>query len=136
MAIMFAARTLSISIDAPPSRVYSFVSNPCNLPWWATAFCKSVSRSNDDWIVETPEGPVKIRFADKNGYGILDHYVSPTPGVEILVPMRVVANGSGSEVLFTMFQLPGMSVETFAADAGMVERDLRGLKSRLESREG
>jgi hypothetical protein len=50
--------------------------------------------------------------------------------------MRVVANGSGSEVLFTLFQLPGMSEEAFVADAGMVERDLRGLKSRLESREG
>jgi hypothetical protein len=46
--------------------------------------------------------------------------------------MRVVANGSGSEVLFTLFHSPGMSEEAFAADAGMVERDLRGLKSRLE----
>jgi len=132
MATMFASRTLSISIDAPPSKVYGFVSNPGNLPRWATAFCKSVSRSNGDWIVETPQGPVKIRFADKNEYGILYHYVSPAPGVEIFVPMRVVANGSGSEVLFTLFHSPGMSEEAFAADAGMVERDLRGLKSRLE----
>jgi hypothetical protein len=116
--------------------VYGFVSNPGNLPRWATAFCKSVSRSNGDWIVETPQGPVKIRFADKNEYGILDHYVSPAPSVEIFVPMRVVANGSGSEVLFTLFHSPGMSEEAFAADAGMVERDLRGLKSRLESGRG
>lgn len=87
-------------------------------------------------VLETPQGPVKIRFAEKNEYGVLDHYVSPAPGVEIYVPMRVVANGSGSEVLFTLFHSPGMSEEAFAEDACMVERDLRGLKSMLERGEG
>jgi hypothetical protein len=75
---------------------------------------------------------MKIRFAERNDYGVLDHFVTPAPGMEIYVPMRVLPNGSGSEVVFTLFRMPEMSEEEFARDAGMVERDLRVLKSVLE----
>jgi hypothetical protein len=63
----------------------------------------------------------------------LDHTVIPAPGVEIYVPLRVVANGdAGSEVLFTLFRQPGMSDEKFAADAKWVLSDLQKLKALLE----
>lgn len=75
---------------------------------------------------------MKIRFAEKNDFGVLDHYVTPAQGVEVYVPMRVVPNGSGSEVIFTLFKTPEMSDKQFAEDAGMVERDLKTLKSVLE----
>lgn len=132
MATIFPSRTLSISINCHPGKVYGFVSNPENLPKWATGLCKSVRRSNADWIVETPQGTVKVRFVEKNDFGVLDHYVSPGPGVEIYVPMRVLPNGSGSEVIFTVFQLPDMSDEKYAEDVGLVEKDLRTLKNVLE----
>ena len=126
------SRTLSVSIDLHPDKVYEFASNPENFPKWATAFCKSVKKSGGDWVIDTPMGPMKVRFAAKNVLGVLDHYVSPSPGVEVYVPMRVVPNGSGSELVFTLFRLPGMTDEKFAEDLGMVERDLRTLKSVLE----
>ena len=45
---------------------------------------------------------------------------------------RVIADGAGSEVLFTLFRLPDTTDETFARDAEWVERDLRALKALLE----
>lgn len=132
MAMIFTSRTLSVSIDCHPSKVFGFVSNLENLPKWATAFCKSVRKSNADWIVDTPQGPMKFRFVEKNGLGVLDHYVNPAPGVEVYVPMRVLSNGSGSEVIFTLFRLPDMSDEKYAEDVGLVEQDLRNLKKILE----
>jgi hypothetical protein len=132
MSALRKSRTLSISIDRPADRVYDFVSNPQNLPKWATAFVRSVRKTGGGWVVETPDGPVGIRFVPQNELGVLDHSVNPAPGVEILNPMRVVPNGAGSEVMFTLFQLPEMSDQKFAEDAGMVERDLRTLKSVLE----
>jgi len=128
----FAARTLTVTIDCHPDQLYGFVSNPENLLQWATAFAKSVRKSNSDWFVETAQGPVTVRFTPRNTLGVLDHYVTPAPGDEIYVPMRVLANGSGSEVLFTLFRLPDMSDEAFTADAGMVERDLGTLKDLME----
>ena len=47
-------------------------------------------------------------------------------------PMRVVANGEGSEVIFTLFRRPGVAEEDFAADVRAVQRDLEALKELLE----
>jgi hypothetical protein len=127
------ARTLSIAVNCAPAKVYAFVSNPENLPQWAGGLCKSVRRSNNEWIVETPQGPMKVRFVEKNDLGVLDHYVCPAPGIEVYVPMRVVPNGVGSEVIFTIFRAPDMSDEKHAEDIGLVERDLQNLKQVLES---
>lgn len=130
---MLSSRTLNVSIACPPARVYEFIRNARNLPQWAPAFCKAVRPADDNWIVETPNGPVGLRFASRNALGVLDHYVSPTPGTEIYVPLRVVPNESGSEVLFTLFRLPGVSDQQFAEDAGLVQLDLDMLKRVLES---
>jgi hypothetical protein len=130
---MLESRTLNVRIACSPQKVADFVSDPRNLPRWASAFCKSVRPDGDNWIVETPNGPIGLRFVARNAFGVLDHYVTPVPGVEIYVPMRVIANGDGSEVLFTLFRLPGMSEQDFERDAGMVERDLSELKRVLET---
>lgn len=46
--------------------------------------------------------------------------------------MRVVPNGDGSEVVFTLFRQPGMTDEQFAADAAWVAKDLAALKAVFE----
>lgn len=53
-------------------------------------------------------------------------------GTTVCNPMRVFANGEGSEVLFTVYQRPGMSDEAFAEDTKAVRKDLDALKSLLE----
>ena len=132
MAAVLKSRTLSISINCDPKKAYDFVSNPENLPAWATTFCRSITRSNGEWIIATAQGPVKARFAGKNELGVLDHYLTPASGVEIFVPMRIVPNGQGCEMVFTLFQQPGMSDDNYAKDAGLVAQDLNTLKRVLE----
>jgi hypothetical protein len=46
--------------------------------------------------------------------------------------MRLIVNGRGCELLFTLFREPKMSDAQFASDAGFVQRDLNGLKRLLE----
>ncbi len=123
---------MSISIERHPNEVYEFVSNPENIPKWAKGLGKSVRKQGTYWIVDTPQGPMKLKFAEKNNFGVLDHYVTTPAGMEIYVPMRVLANGTGSEVLFTLFRLPGMTDEKYAEDMKMVEQDLQTLKTILE----
>ena len=124
------ARTLAVSIGCAPGQVYDFVSDPRNLPRWS--FFGSVTKFGDQWVVDTSDGPVGFRFVEANELGVLDHYVKLGSGVEIYVPMRVISNGEGSEVLFTLFQAPDMSDEAFPEDAKQVERDLATLKVVLE----
>jgi hypothetical protein len=56
----------------------------------------------------------------------MDHFVDAGDGEEIHIPLRVVQNGDGAEVMLTLFRQPGMDDEKFAADAKWIGRDLRG----------
>ena len=133
MATMYQSRNLSVQINRNPRDVYNFTSVPENFPRWASGLGKALKRVNGEWIAETAQGPRKVRFTERNEFGILDHYVSPEPGVEIYIPMRVIPNGSGSELIFTLFRLSDMSEEQFAADAEWIMRDLTALKNLLEA---
>jgi hypothetical protein len=133
MPATLESRTLTISIAREADAVYQFISNPANLPRWATAFCQSVRQVGLDWIMQTSGGEMKVRFVPPNTFRIADHFVSPAPGVEIYVPLRVLQNGSGSEVVFTLFRSPEMSPEKFREDVALVEQDLQTLKRVLES---
>lgn len=82
--------------------------------------------------METSLGRMEIRLEKNNTLGVLDHFVLPPAGVAVYVPMRVVANGAGSEVIFTLFRAPDMSKKRFTEDIALVKRDLRTLKNLLE----
>lgn len=128
----FRSKHVSVSIDCPADEVYAFIANPENLPSWAAGLSGSIQNINGDWIAESPMGTVKIEFAAKNDFGILDHDVTLPSGVTIYNPMRVIANGDGSEVVFTVYQRPEMSAEMFTEDANAVAKDLETLKTLLE----
>jgi hypothetical protein len=77
-------------------------------------------------------GKVKIKFAKKNEFGILDHEVVLESGEKFNNPMRVIANGQGSEIFFTLIRKPKISAAKFAEDAAWVKKDLGILKGLLE----
>ena len=132
---LLKSRTLSVSINSEPKAVYEFVLNLENLPKWAKMFCRSIKLLNGEWIAEILQEQSKVRITKRNDFGILDHYVkllSSPNADEVFVPMRVVQNGDGSEVIFTVFQLAGMAEERYAEDIRMVEQDLKNLKSIVE----
>jgi len=129
---LFETRIISIPIDRGPQEVYDFVSDPENLPRWASGLGTSIKHVNGEWVAETSNGPVMVRFAPRNDLGVLDHYVTIAPGVVVYVPMRVIPNGNGSELIFTLFRQPGMTDRKFQEDADWVLQDLTRLKTVLE----
>jgi uncharacterized protein YndB with AHSA1/START domain len=128
------SKTISIYIAAPPKTVYEFASNPANLPTWVPSFCKSVAFVNGRWVVESPDGPAIFAFVEPNAHGVLDHSIEFPSGLKFSNPMRVVPNGSGSELLFTLFQHEGMSDRQFKEDETNVQSDLETLRRILESK--
>lgn len=125
-------RHLSVSIARPPAEVYAFASRPENLPRWASGLAAGIRQVDGDWIADAPAGTVRLRFAPPNDLGVLDHDVLLDSGETVHVPLRVLPNGTGSEVVFTLLRLPDMTEERFEADARWVERDLARLKATLE----
>ena len=129
----FTAKHISVSINRPAAQVYEFASNPENLPKWAAGLSGSIRRKvNDDWIAESPMGRVKVKFAEKNQFGVLDHDVTLPSGIKVYNPMRVFPNNDGSELVFTLYRRPDVSDQEFTEDAKAVEKDLAQLKTLLE----
>lgn len=126
-------RTVSVTVERGADEVYAFLAVPDNFPRWASGLCSAVTPDGDAWIADTPNGPMRVRFSPPNRYGVLDHRVYPSADVEIYVPLRVIANGDGAEVVFTLFRLEGMSDAQFDEDARWVARDLAALKALLEA---
>lgn len=124
---------ISVSIDRPADMVYEFASNPENLPKWAAGLGDSIKNVDGDWIAESPMSRIKVKFADKNKFGVLDHDVTLPSGAKFYNPMRVFPNNDGSELIFTLYKQPDMSDQMFAEDADAVTRDLKKLKTLLEN---
>lgn len=126
---MLEARTISISINRNCNEIYEAVWRPEDFPKWASGLSRSpLVKDGEAWTAEGPVGPIRIRFTGRNAFGVMDHTIDAGTGPEIYVPLRVIANGEGAEVLLTLFRQPGMSDAKFAADAEWVRRDLLALK--------
>lgn len=127
-----ASRHISESIARPADEVYDYASDPINLPVWAPGLGSAVEKVDGRWFVEASEGRVGLSFAPRNEYGVLDHEVTWPSGEIVYNPMRVIPDGDGCEVVFTLRRLPGMSDQEFARDEGLVAADLTRLKRVLE----
>ncbi len=127
------SRFISEWINRAAADVYEYACDPANLPNWAPGLGSSVENVDGQWFVETSEGRVGVAFAPRNDYGVLDHEVTLPSGDVIYNPMRVVPDGDGCEVVFSLRRLPDMSDEDFARDAGLVQADLTRLKHVLEA---
>lgn len=128
----FPSKHISTVINRSPSDVYDFASKPENLPKWAAGLSGSIKKEGNDWVSESPMGKVKVRFAEKNNLGVIDHDVTLENGKIIHNPLRVIKNNQASEVVFTLFRQPGMTDQEYNRDAEMVSKDLAKLKSILE----
>jgi hypothetical protein len=128
------SRHISERIARPADEVYDYAADPANLPQWAPGLGSSVEKIDGQWFVETPQGRVGFVFVQRNEYGVLDHYVTLPSGEVVYIPLRVIADGSGAEAVFTLRRRPGMSDEDFKADADAMAADLSRLRQVLEAR--
>ena len=132
---MLPAETYSISINRDWRAVYEAIWRPEMFPKWASGLAQSDLRQEDgEWLAQGPEGPIRIRFTPHNDYGVMDHFVDTGMDAPVHVPMRVVRNGEGAEVMLTLYRQPGMDDDKLATDAEWVKRDLEALKAMLASR--
>jgi hypothetical protein len=133
MGMASDSKQVSEWIDRSAADVYEYASDPANIPNWAPGLGSAVENVDGQWYVQTPGGRILLTPAQRNTFGVLDHDVTLPTGEVIYNPMRVVPHGDGSEVVFSVRRLPGMSDEEFDRDAGLVQADLTRLKQVLEA---
>jgi hypothetical protein len=127
------SRHVSVVINRPPSEVYAFAAEPDNLARWAAGLASSqVTREGDTLLVSGPMGEIRVVFAERNPYGVLDHDVTTPDGTTTSNPLRVVAHPEGAEVVFSVRQL-ALTDDELERDADLVQADLDRLRDLLET---
>jgi len=119
---LLEVKNISVSIHRPPGDVYAFITNGENVPRWAEGLGTTIRRLDGEWLAESPVGRVRVRFTPPNDLGVADHDVVLESGVTVHNPIRVVPNGPGSTVIFTLLRQPGVSARRFEQDAKAVKR--------------
>lgn len=107
---------LGTFVSRPPDEVYAYVADPAHLPRWAAGVTAAT----------------EVRFVPANEHLVLDHDVTLPDGSVTRNPMRVLPDGDGCEVVFTLRRAPGTSGGAYDADAAAVRSDLATLKRLLE----
>ena len=132
---MFPSKVVSLGIGRPVRVVFDFLARPENFGKWAFAGETRMEPLGDgEWAVETSVGPRVVRFGGRNTFGILTYYSRLTAGdVPHAIPMRVMPNGEGTELIYVFYQRPGVTDEQWASVIEWVTTDLLALKSMLEA---
>jgi hypothetical protein len=128
------SRHLTVSIDRPAGEVYDYAADPRHLPEWAAGLAGGIRLEAGEWVADSPMGRVVVRFVPRNEFGVLDHDVTLPSGATVPNPLRVLPDGEGCEVVFTLRRQPAMTDAEFAADAAAVTADLATLKRVVEVR--
>jgi hypothetical protein len=127
------ATIIHVPIERNWRDVYAFAARPENMPRWAAGLAAGLKQDGEDWIAEGGAvGLVRVRFAPPNDFGVVDHRVTLENGQQFENALRVVPNGDGAEVMFTLLRHPETDDAAFERDGHQIETDLRTLKALLE----
>jgi hypothetical protein len=131
-------RCLAVTIDAPFEAVCSDLADPSTHPQWATEFFSdgaAVPVANGVYRLTAPMmgGPVLARTDAQPDLGSIDLYLAPegAPFGEPL-PIRVIRNGSGVDVLWTLNRPDGLPDVAWQGGLASMERELDALRIRHE----
>jgi hypothetical protein len=130
--MVFESAHVATSIDRPFEAVYAFASDPANLRAWAAGLAHSdLELVDGEWVVDSPMGRVVVVFTPPNSFGVLDHDVTLPSGETVHNPVRVIPNGDGCDVVFTVHRRTGVSSAEFSADTDAVAADLATLRDLM-----
>lgn len=139
MAILTTA-TVTTSIDAPYEAVVADLADASAHPEWATEFFAGPARPGEadgEVLVNIPMmgGEARMRVDAQPEAGVIDLYLAPAGApYGPPIPVRVVRNADGADVLFTLARMPGTPDEAWAGGLASMSKELANLKARLEGR--
>ncbi len=79
-------------------------------------------------------GPVLMRKAGDTALGVIDMYLAPLGApFGAPLPVRVIPNGGGSDVLFTLTRFRDQTDQEWTERLHSMKRELENLKTRHET---
>ena len=130
--------TLTVTIDAPLVKVAADLADPATHPSWATEFYAGPVRpaAGGEFLAPVPMmgGQVRHKIDADIARGLLDLYFAPQGAAYgPPIPVRLVPNGDGVDVLWTLARFPGVSDQAWQQGLAAMARELQALKRRHEA---
>jgi hypothetical protein len=124
------AETRSITIQATPEDVLRFVADPFNLARWAPGFAPAVHERDGRWFIVGDFGEREIVVTASVECGTFDLWPASDPRRGIRT--RVIANGDGSEYLFTLLSDDDVEPGALADQLLVVEQELAAVRRLVQ----
>ena len=131
----FTTKTIAVTIDAPFDKIAPDLAEPfTHLEWGAEFFAGPVRQdSGRGLIVRVPAmgRDVQYRVETDLKHGIFDVVIAPLDrkfGPSL--PVRLLRNGDGVDVLWTLIRFTGMPNESWEQGIAAMEMELHQLKQR------
>jgi len=134
----FETATVRVSVDRPFDQIVRDLADPIAHTEWATEFfagqAEPIGRAEVRVDVPRMGGPARMRIAAEPEAGVIDLYLAPEgKPYGVPLPVRVVRNGDGADVLFTLTRFPGMPEALWKEGVESMERELAAFKRRHEN---
>jgi len=107
------AKTLTASLPQDAQSLFAWVADPENLAQWHSSFCRALRKTDGSYIAESPRGPVPVRFIRDDRSFVIDILTEVVEGIELTNAIRVLSNGEGSEMIWTLVKPDGVSESIF-----------------------
>jgi len=128
--------TRAVTVRRPFSAVTALLADPSRYSEWAIDYFTSPVAKVDvsTYRVSTPPGDRRFRVDADVDRGTFDLYLAPLDGpFSYPIPIRVLHNGEGADVIFTVTREPELSDEDWRLSLLSLENELNALKRLLES---
>ena len=126
---------LKVTVEAPGETVARDLADPLTHPAWATEFFYGAAEPRGGGEVEVTVpllgGSARMRVDADVPRGVVDLYLAPA-GAPFgpPLPVRVVPNGDGCDVLWVLARFPGVGDDDWSAGLASMRRELDALARR------
>ncbi len=117
------SKTLTATLSSNLAALQERISDPNRLAQWHGAAWGGLSR----------QGAVQVRFVRDDRAGVLDIYWMTASGSECLEAIRLLPNGSSSELVMTILQSDGVSDNDFQLHVRWAEKAVQELRKQGET---
>ena len=125
---MLPSHTLSVTITRHWLDLYETIWKPDYFPKWVSQLADApLQAENGYWKTRGAGGTLKVRFTEHNSFGVMDYWIDNGFAKEVYMPMRIVPNQEGAQVLLTLFRQPFTSDEKFQQELALLQQNLQRL---------
>ena len=125
---MLPSQTLTLTVPRNWLDLYETIWQPtCFAKWVSDLKGATLVQEGQYWRAKRGENSLKLRFTPHNPFGVMDYWTDNGSGKERYMPMRVIANGQGAELVAVLYCQPFTSDAHFVQEVAALRADMERL---------